>query len=80
MIDDNGISRLRTVGEVINTHLYHIVFYQAVNDNLRIVYAQILQQLKAIQLRDHDALIFLKSRDYDLIRISFDKQTTKLNM
>ena len=75
-----GIDRLRTVGEVINTHVYHMVFYQAIDDNLRIVYAQILRQLKAIQLRDTDALQFLKQRDYELIRCSFEKMTHKLNM
>jgi hypothetical protein len=38
-IDVNGIERIRTVGETINTHVYHMVFYQAVDDDLRIVYA-----------------------------------------
>lgn len=47
-IDVNGIDRLRTTGEVINSHVYHMVFYQAVDDDLRIVYAQILRQLKFI--------------------------------
>jgi hypothetical protein len=26
-IDVNGIERIRTVGEAINSHIYHIVFY-----------------------------------------------------
>jgi len=55
-IDVNGIDVLRTVGEQINTHVYHMVFYQAVDDDLRVVYAQIMRQLKFIQLRDKDAL------------------------
>ena len=38
-IDLNGIDVLRTQGEKINTHVYHMVFYQAVDDELRIVYA-----------------------------------------
>lgn len=78
-IDENGIDRLRTVGEVINSQLYHMVFYYAVQDDLRVVYAQIMKQLKAIQLRDEDALKFLVKRDYELIRLSFDKFTTKIN-
>lgn len=47
-IDVNGIERLRTNGEVINTHVYHMAFYQAIDDDLRVVYAQILRQLRAI--------------------------------
>lgn len=47
-IDVNGIERIRTIGEVINTHVYHMVFYQAVDDDLRVVYAQILRQLRFI--------------------------------
>ena len=38
LIDVNGIQRIRTVGEQINTHVYHIIFYQAVDDDLRLVY------------------------------------------
>jgi len=79
-IDVNGIERIRTIGEQINSHVYHMVFYQAVDDDLRVVYAQILRQLKFIQLRDKDALQLLKQRDYDLIRHTFDKLTTKLNI
>ena len=44
----------------INTHVYHMVFYQAVDDDLRVVYSQILRQLKFIMLRDKDAIQFLK--------------------
>ena len=42
-IDVNGIERIRTIGEQINTHVYHMVFYQAVDDDLRVVYTQILR-------------------------------------
>ena len=42
-LDVNGIDRIRTIGEQINTHVYHMVFYQAVDDDLRVVYAQILR-------------------------------------
>jgi hypothetical protein len=35
----NGIGRLRQVGDPLNNHIYHMVFYQAVDDELRIVYS-----------------------------------------
>lgn len=38
-IDINGIEKLRTVGEQINSVVYHLVFYQAIDDDLRIVYS-----------------------------------------
>ena len=38
-IDVNGLEKLRTTGEVINSHVYHMVFYQAVDDELRVVYS-----------------------------------------
>ena len=77
-IDLNGIDVLRTQGEKINTHVYHMVFYQAVDDELRIIYAQILRALKFVQMRDQDALHFLKQRDYELIRVTFTKIPTKI--
>ena len=58
--------------------MYHMVFYQAVDDELRVVYAQILRQLRVIQLRDTDAEYFLRQRDYDLINITFTKTFTKI--
>ena len=60
--------------------VYHLVFYQAVDDDLRIVYSSIFRQLRFIQLRDKDALCFLNNRDYELIRQSFDKHITKMNV
>jgi len=48
IIDMNGLERLRTVGDNANTRIYHMVFYQAVDDKLRIVYSKILRKLKAI--------------------------------
>jgi hypothetical protein len=48
LIDVNGIERIRTIGETINTHVYHMTFYQAVDDDLRVVYSQILRQLKFV--------------------------------
>lgn len=45
-IDVNGIERLRQSGESINQRIYHIVFYQAMDDQLRVVYSQILHKLR----------------------------------
>ena len=39
LIDIHGIERLRTIGEQINTFMYHMVFYQAIDDELRVVYS-----------------------------------------
>ena len=80
MIDENDIKRLRTIGNPVNAHVYHLVFYQAIEDDLRIVYSQILRQLKFVMLRDVDAVHFLKQRDYELIRLTFKKNTAKLNV
>ena len=79
-ISENSIDRLRTVGDPLNVHIYHMVFFQAVDDDLRIVYTQILRQLKMIMMRDVDALHLLKTRDYELIRLTFEKHSTKLNI
>mmetsp|Transcript_12393 Transcript_12393/g.19339 ORF Transcript_12393/g.19339 Transcript_12393/m.19339 type:complete len:148 (+) Transcript_12393:2321-2764(+) len=79
-IDVYGIRELRGVGSQINSLVYHMVLYQAVDDNLRIVYGQIFNKLRFIQLRDKDALHLLNKRDYELIRLSFQKYTTKINL
>tara|TARA_B110000285_G_scaffold226347_1_gene285964 strand:+ start:67 stop:663 length:597 start_codon:yes stop_codon:yes gene_type:complete len=78
IIKENGISRLRLSGDPLNQHVYHMVFYQSMDDELRIVYAQILRQLKFIQIRNADAEHLLKQRDYELIRLTFSKFTIKL--
>ena len=57
-----------------------MVFYQAIDDNLRIVYSQILRQLRLLQMRDKDALHLLNTRDYEMIRLTFDKHTTKIDL
>ena len=44
-IDVNGLERVRTIGESINSKVYHIVFYQATYDRLRVVYSKILKKL-----------------------------------
>ena len=55
-IDTYGLEKLRDSSEQINTFIYHMVFYQAVDDDLRVVYASIFHSLKFIQLRDKDAI------------------------
>jgi len=80
MIDTQGISKLRDSSEQINSFVYHMVFYQAIDDDLRVVYAQIFRNLKFIQLRDKDAIHLLTHRDYELINLSFDKHTTRINL
>lgn len=50
------------------------------DDQLRIIYSKIFNQLSFIQLRDKDALILLNTRDYDIIEQSFDKNVAKLNL
>ena len=77
-IDVNGLERLRTVGESINTTVYHLVFYQAINDNLRVVYSKILKKLNQILLRNKDAELLLNTRDYELIQVCFRKRPTKV--
>jgi len=57
-----------------------MVFYQAVDDKLRVVYSKILRKLKAVQLRDKDGKELLITRDYGLIREAFSKQTLKLDI
>lgn len=79
-IDIHGIDKIRLVGEQINSVVYHMVFYQAVDDGLRIVYSQIIRQLRFIQMRDKDALHLLTQRDYELIKLTFMKFTTKINL
>lgn len=38
LIVENSIDRLRQIGDPLNVHVYHMVFFQAVDDDLRIVY------------------------------------------
>ena len=48
MIDIHGVEKIRTIGEAVNNYVYHIVFYQAIEDNLRIVSSSILRQMRFI--------------------------------
>ena len=58
--------------------MYHKVFYQAIDDNLRIVYSIIMKNIKFLMMRDKDGMYLLNQRDYELIKLSFKIQTTKL--
>ena len=79
LIDIHGLDRIRTVGEMINNIVYHMVFYEAINDKLKVVYTMIFRQMRFVQLRDTDAVYLLETRDYDIIRRSFDKYVIKIN-
>jgi len=52
--------------------------YQAFQDKLRVVYQQIIRQLKFIQLRDEDGLHLAMERDFELIQTIFQKHPVKL--
>lgn len=80
IIDTHGIDKIRTVGEQINNIVYHMVFYQAIEDRLRIVYSAIFKQMRFVQLRDTDAVYLLNSRDYEIIKLSFEKFSTKVSI
>lgn len=47
-IDNHGIVTLRTVSEKINTIVYHMVLYLAIDDDFKSVYSNIIRQLKYI--------------------------------
>lgn len=55
----HGISTLSDNTKSMCQEFFHIVFYQAIEDNLRLVYDQIMGKLKEIYLRDRDALHFI---------------------
>lgn len=79
-IDVNGCDRLRTKGDHLNQIVYHMVFYQAVDDDLKVIYSQIIRHLKFLMLRDSDALQLLNTRDYELIRLTFEKHVARINI
>ncbi len=54
---------------------FHKVFYQAIEDNLRVVYFQIINKLNVVRFRDKDALHFITQRDWKLIETTFKKPT-----
>mmetsp|Transcript_41399 Transcript_41399/g.63111 ORF Transcript_41399/g.63111 Transcript_41399/m.63111 type:complete len:329 (+) Transcript_41399:1432-2418(+) len=68
-IDTHGLEHLRTIGESINTKLYHVVLYQAFDDKLKVIYSKIIRVLKELQLRDKDSAHLLNMRDFDLIKL-----------
>jgi len=48
IIDLHGIERLRARDDKASTLLFHWVFYEAVDAQLRIIYSKILRMLKRI--------------------------------
>jgi hypothetical protein len=48
IIDVHGIEKLRLNGETMNQFVYHMVLYQAIDDDLRVVYASILRHLRFV--------------------------------
>jgi len=46
LIDKNGVERLRNKSDPLNNMIYHMVFYSAMDDHLRIIYSKILSQLR----------------------------------
>ena len=42
-IDIYGLERIRSNGSPINNIVYHTVFYQAMDDQLRVIYSKILK-------------------------------------
>mmetsp|Transcript_38788 Transcript_38788/g.58968 ORF Transcript_38788/g.58968 Transcript_38788/m.58968 type:complete len:136 (-) Transcript_38788:122-529(-) len=80
MIDHNGIPSSRKVGEKVNSVIYHMVLYQAIDNKLRVVYSKIIKKLKVIQLRDRDARQLLRTSDYELITEVLTKFSCKLNL
>ena len=61
----------------MNETLYHVVFYQAMDDKLRVIYAKILKRLTSVQLRDKDGQRLIETRDYELINRCFSKMSAK---
>lgn len=77
-IHNQGIKRLSNTSDPMCQEFFHIVFYQAIDDNLRLVYDQIMGRLKEINLRDRDAIHFIKQRDWRIIEKSFKKSSKGL--
>lgn len=74
-IFEHGLVSLNHTSTVHSMEFYHAVFYEAIDGQLRIVYDQILGKLKELYLRDKDALLFIKNRDFKIIEKSFEKTT-----
>ena len=55
-----------------------MVFYQAIEDKLRIVYSKIIRKLRFIQLRDIDGKTLVVTKDYELIRECLQKFQAKI--
>ena len=66
-IDTQGLKGLIDRSNPMFQEFMHIVFYQAVEDNVRLIYEQIFFELKELNLRDRDALHFIKYDNFRLI-------------
>lgn len=73
LIDAAGIKRLGDNTDIMCQEFSHQVFYQSIEDDLKVVYVQIMDKLKEIYIRDKDALHFIRKRDWDTIEFSFSK-------
>ncbi len=56
----------------------HIVFYQSMEGNLRFIYEQLFYELEEINLRDKDALHFIKQENFQIIQSAFHKKAKGL--
>lgn len=63
-IDASGLKKLSSRKDPKGQEFMHVVFYQAIDDHLRIVYDQLMSRLDEVNLRDSDALHFIRRRDF----------------
>jgi hypothetical protein len=54
--------------------------YEAFDSSLRVIYSQIIRQLRFVQLRDKDSFFLVNERDYELIQLMYTKYPTKINL
>lgn len=74
----HGIDKLSNNSDPACQEFFHTIFYQAIDDNMRLVYYNILLKLKEVNLRDSDAMHFIKQRDWQIIEKSFKKSSKGL--
>jgi len=59
-IELHTIKKLTDTSQVMCQEFFHKVLYQSVEDNLRLIYDKIIGKLKEVNLRDQDALHFIR--------------------
>ena len=42
LIDENGLDRLRCIGEPLNAQIYHEIMFEAFHDGLKVVYSSVI--------------------------------------